>query len=116
MLAGSPRGGADVNGKCKTILSLTAATICLSLQHAAQADVVVQYDAVAAEGLAPDELATNPWTRYGTPMQHTGSFLLQDNTFDDPITQSGEYLSPATPGLMNLNSGQYGVEFKARPL
>jgi len=77
---------------------------------------VLEYDAVAAGGLAPDELAFDAWTRFGTPMQHTGSFLLQDNTFDDPITQSGEYRSPATPGLMNLNSGQYGVEFKARPL
>ena len=79
-----------------------------------QAAVVMSYDAVAAGvGVTPLDVG---WTKYGTAMTNNGAYLLQDNTGDDPVTSSGEYLSPSTPNLMHLESGQYGVEVKVRPL
>lgn len=84
------------------------------LVASAQAGVVVSFDAAAAgAGTGPDALG---WTRSGVPMTNNGTALIQDNTGDDPVTQSGEYRSPATPGLMKRASGQYGVEVRVRPL
>jgi len=77
---------------------------------------LIEYDAVAA-GAGVDPTGVVPaWTKYGTAMTNNGAVLVQNNTADDPITQSGEYLSPAIPGLMRLASGQYGIEFRVRPL
>ena len=73
-----------------------------------------EYDAAAASG-DPTTL-TPAWTRYGYPMTDTGSVLLQDNTADDPLMESGEYLSPLVCNLMRLGAGEYGIEFKVRPL
>ncbi len=89
-------------------------SVCIHA-HKTEAAVLVGFDAAAAgAGVEPDELG---WTGYGTAMANNGAFLLQDNTGDDPDTQSGEYLSPsAGAGTMQRSSGQYGIEFRVRPL
>lgn len=95
----------------RAFLALGIAAVIPALSQAA---VVMSYDAAAAgAGVTPSDVG---WTRYGTPMTNNGSFLLQNNTADDPDTSSGEYLSPPTANLMHLASGQYGVEVKVRPL
>jgi hypothetical protein len=96
-------------------LASAAALATVSVLAAAQsrATMLTEYD--ASTGLTPDALP-NPWTRYGVPMINVGGTLIQDNTFDDPTTESGEYLSPNLPaGTMSLNSGQYGIEVRVRP-
>ncbi len=75
---------------------------------------LVEYDAGSAGG--DPTTAMPPWTRFGFPMTDTGAYLLQDNTSDDPTTQSGEYLSPTVCNLMRLGAGQYGIAFRVRPL
>lgn len=89
----------------------------LVMVSSAAGSVLVEFDAASA-GAGVDPTGVTPaWTRYGTPMTNNGSYLLQDNTADDPATSSGEYLSPsAGAGLMKLASGQYGIEVKVRPL
>ncbi len=81
----------------------------------ADAALLVGFDAAAAgAGVTP---ASQGWSQFGTPMVNNGAFLLQDNTADDPATSSGEYLSPTVAaGTMALTSGQYGIEFRVRPL
>lgn len=96
-------------------LASAAALAALSAISAAdaRATVLTEYD--ASGGQTPDALP-NPWTRYGVPMINIGGTLIQDNTFDDPDTESGEYLSPTVAaGTMSLNSGQYGIEVRVRP-
>lgn len=94
--------------------ALLAIGLGTALPVLSQAAVVMSYDAAAAgAGVTPSDVG---WTRYGTPMTNNGSYLLQNNTADDPDTSSGEYLSPATANLMHLASGQYGVEVTVRPL
>ncbi len=97
--------------KMRNAIGSVAIVATLSLTYPASGGVVVNYD--ASSGLTPE--ATG-WTRYGTPMINGGTVLLQDNTGDDPVTQSGEYLSPPTPGLMQRTVGEYGIEFRVRPL
>jgi PEP-CTERM motif len=81
----------------------------------AGAAVLVEFDAAAA-GAGVDPAGVG-WTGFGVPMVNNGTFLLQDNTADDPDTSSGEYLSPsAGAGTMLRTSGQYGIEFRVRPL
>jgi hypothetical protein len=94
-----------------------ACAVGLVLASSAVGSALVQFDAATA-GAGVDPTGVTPaWTRYGTPMTNNGTFLLQDNTADDPGTSSGEYLSPsAGSGLMKLASGQYGIEVKVRPL
>lgn len=101
-------------------ISLTRAgalTAMMLFAATASASVLVKYDAAAA-GAGVDPTGVSPaWQRFGTPMTNNGTALVQDNTADDPATQSGEYLSPsAGAGLMKLASGQYGIEIKAQPL
>jgi hypothetical protein len=81
----------------------------------AGAAVLVEFDAATAGvGVEPDDQG---WTLSGTPMVNNGAFLLQDNTANDPTTESGAYLSPGLPaGTMSKTSGQYGIEVTARPL
>ena len=83
----------------------------------AMAAVRVEFDAATA-GAGVDPTGVVPaWTLYGTAMTNNGSLLLQDNTADNPTQQSGEYLSPsAGAGLMKHGSGDYGIEFRLRPL
>jgi hypothetical protein len=90
-----------------------AATLGVGLQ--ADAAVLVGFDAAAAgAGVTPAGVG---WTQFGSPMTNNGTFLLQDNTADDPATSSGEYLSPTVAaGTMSSGSGQYGIEFRVRPL
>ena len=80
----------------------------------AQAAVLVEFDAASAgAGVLPSDVG---WTGFGTAMVNNGTFLLQDNTGNDPDTESGEYLSPsAGAGTMLRTSGQYGIEFTAQP-
>lgn len=82
----------------------------------AWATVRVSFDAATA-GAGTDPTAVSPaWTRFGSPMNNNGAYLLQDNTGNDPTTESGEYLSPtAGAGLMTWGAGQYGIEFRVRP-
>ncbi len=88
----------------------------LALGGPAVAAIRVEYDAASAGPGQDPSAVSPPWTRYGTPMTHNGVYLLQDNTADDPVTQSGEYLSPsAGTGLMTYGAGQYGIEFRVRP-
>lgn len=86
--------------------------VLLLLCASANAAMVVGYDASAVSG---DPTAIG-WTRYGIPMTDMGNYLLQDNTADEPVAESGEYLAPATPGLMKFKVSNYGVEVKVRPL
>ncbi|MEZ6193669.1 MAG: PEP-CTERM sorting domain-containing protein [Phycisphaerales bacterium] len=99
--------------RVRMLVPVLAAALGIGMQ--ADAAVLVGFDAAAAgAGVTP---AGQGWTQYGTPMVNNGSFLLQDNTGDDPATSSGEYLSPTVAaGTMSLTSGQYGIEFRARPL
>ena len=99
----------------RTFLVVLSGLALVGAAEMARAAVVVDYTAATSGGLSPDAVG---WTRYGTPMVHNGSYLLQDNTANDPNSdQSGEYLSPsAGAGLMKLASGQYGIEFRAKPL
>lgn len=96
-----------------TMVPILVATLGVGLH--ADAAVLVGYDAAAAgAGVTPAGVG---WSQFGSPMVNNGTFLLQDNTGDDPVDSSGEYLSPSAPaGTMQLASGQYGVEFRARPL
>ena len=93
--------------------SILAATFAMGSQ--VDAAVLVGFDAAAAgTGVTPSDVG---WSQFGSPMTNNGTFLLQDNTGDDPATSSGEYLSPSAPaGTMQLTSGEYGVEFRVRPL
>ena len=96
----------------------TKGLIVLSIvASAASGATLVKYDAAAA-GAGVDPTGVSPaWTRFGVLMTNNGTALVQDNTADDPTTESGEYLSPsAGAGLMKLTSGQYGIEIKAQPL
>ncbi len=99
--------------KACTVVPMMAATLVVGSQ--ADAAVLVGFDAASAgAGVTPSDVG---WSQFGTAMANNGTFLLQDNTGDDPATSSGEYLSPSAPaGTMQLTSGQYGIEFKARPL
>jgi PEP-CTERM motif len=99
--------------KFSSLVPVLAATLGVGLQ--ADAALLLGFDAAAAgAGVTP---ASQGWSQFGTPMVNNGTFLLQDNTADDPTTSSGEYLSPTVPaGTMALTSGQYGVEFRVRPL
>jgi hypothetical protein len=100
-------------GKRIGTAALVAGLVC-SAQHT-DAAVLLEFDAAAAgAGVGPDSLG---WTKYGTAMVNNGAFLLQDNTSNDPDTESGEYLSPSLPaGTMDRTTGEYGVEFRVRPL
>jgi PEP-CTERM motif-containing protein len=97
---------------------VTVLAMAVGLVGASQdvgAAVLVEFDAAAA-GAGVDPAGVG-WTGFGTPMVNNGAFLLQDNTADDPATSSGEYLSPnAGAGTMLRTSGQYGIEFRVRPL
>jgi len=97
----------------RVVLTAAVAAVFGSFAHSA---IVREFDASSAGAGVDPSGVTPAWTRFGTPMTNTGSFLLQDNTADDPATSSGEYLAPPVPGLMSLASGQYGVEVRARPL
>jgi len=98
--------------------TLSATGLCLAVAlgvNDVSAAVLVEYDAVAAgAGVQPDGVG---WTLSGVPMVNNGAFMLQDNTGNDPTTESGAYLSPNVPaGTMSKTSGQYGIEVTARPL
>ncbi len=96
----------------RNMLSCAVGSVLL-LSAATQAAVLVSYE--SSSGLTPD--AVSPaWTRFGTPMSISGGALVQDNTADDPVTSSGEYLSPSAGSVMHLASGQYGIEVRVQPL
>jgi len=94
------------------ILAMCVGSVCTGVDAAGAP--LVSYDAVAAgAGVTP---ATEGWGQFGVPMVNNGTFLLQDNTANDPDTESGEYLSPSVPaGTMSRTSGEYGIEFTVRP-
>ncbi len=90
--------------------------IALGVIAPARAAVLVEYDAATENPDRPNEV-TPAWTKFGTDMTHSGTYLLQDNTANDPTQDSGEYLSPSAPsGTMVNGSGQYVVSFRVRPL
>jgi hypothetical protein len=103
--------------KLATLLCVVAVVAMWTGAGVARAGIVVEYDAVAAgAGNEPQDVVP-PWTKYGVGnMVNNGTYLLQDWTADDPTTQSGEYDSPAVPGLMARNVNDYSVEFRVRPL
>jgi len=76
--------------------------------------VLAEFDAEAAGvGVAPPY-----WDAQGTGMTNTGAFLLQDFTKDDPETTYGSYSfgSLEISELLKWRSGEYGIEFRVRPL
>jgi PEP-CTERM motif len=102
----------------KHALGVTA--LCLTVASGvseASAAILAEFDAAAA-GAGVDPTGVSPaWTLSGVPMANNGGFLLQDNTANDPTTESGGYLSPALPaGTMLRASGQYGIEVTVRPI
>jgi len=99
--------------KACSIVPMVAATLVVGSQT--DAAVLVGFDAASAgAGVTPSDVG---WSQFGTAMTNNGTFLLQDNTGDDPATSSGEYLSPsAGAGTMMYQAGEYGVEFRVRPL
>jgi len=107
-----------MNDKNRWVKRFGAAALTLAVGVAgaqdAQAAVLVEFDAATAgAGVVPSDVG---WTGFGTSMINNGTFLLQDNTGNDPDTESGEYLSPsAGAGTMVRTSGQYGIEFTAQP-
>ena len=66
--------------------------VLVGIASSAGAAVLVSYD--ASSGLAPDGVVP-AWQKFGSPMNVSGGVLHQDNTADDPVTESGEYLSPS---------------------
>jgi len=96
---------------------VSALCLIASGTNESAAAVLAEFDAAAA-GAGVDPTGVVPaWTLSGVPMVNSGAFLLQDNTADDPTTESGGYLSPALPaGTMLRASGQYGIEMTVRPL
>jgi MYXO-CTERM domain-containing protein len=94
------------------VLAICVASICTGSD--AVGAQLVSYDAVAAgAGVTPAGVG---WSQFGTAMTNNGVFLLQDNTANDPLTESGEYLSTSVPaGTMSRTSGAYGIEFTVRP-
>jgi len=97
--------------------SIVAAGAILGAAYMTEAAVVVEYDAATAgAGVEPNEVSP-AWTGGGTAMTNNGTFLLQDNTANDPSTQSGDYTSPsAGAGAFLRTSGAYGLEFRVRPI
>jgi PEP-CTERM motif len=100
--------------------ALGASALCLAMApgaYDASAAVLMEFDAAAA-GAGVDPTGVVPaWSLAGVPMANNGAFMLQDNTANDPTTESGAYLSPTLPaGTMLRASGQYGIEITARPL
>src|SRR5437773_1862053 len=99
---GAPMDGAKwmkqtEDKKMKAMLRRMVVVGAIALATGSQAAVLVSYDAAAAGAGNDPTAVVPPWTRFGTPMVNNGTFLLQDNTANNPTQDSGEYLSPLVP-------------------
>lgn len=79
-------------------------------------EVLAEFDAASSgKGTTPD-LAQPAWEQKGSPMTNSGTALVQDTTGSYPQTEYGNYVSPQFADVMLPKAGQYGIEFKIRPL
>jgi len=76
-------------------------------------EVMYEFD---ARTMSSPSYAVPPWSSRGHAMEAKEGYLLQDWTGDDPKTSYGTYRATRVPGLMNHDSGEYGIEFRIRPL
>ena len=97
------------------LLSLVLAVMAASSQSSF-CEVIAEFNAKeSGKGIQPDT-ARYPWELRGRGMTNTGEVLLQDTTDAYPKAVYGSYSSPHFKDLMQVDTGEYGVEFTIRPL